>query len=510
MDEFQKAVETLRTEVTTIAEDKLSKGEFKTKMEEVGKDIAELTKLRDEDAARKAVDLPRCEPNRDVAAKILAYGHQSLLSKKDKEGFRPPLMSCYRENPITRAVEPTPIVDEDVRSALAMCDEVYICDVLMEHCGPQKGKWNIAKAMSKDGGRELFMKHFPDLGQRFDRLTQALDEVQGKVSPQDTTSAGGALEWVPTGFTSDLLEITRMATPEANSVPTFQQPTKIYEYPLLAGSGTAYDRSEGAAVAAGEHITAKRSFTAKEPAVMMKFTGTLEEDSIVAIAPTVRSESVRALAEGLSMAYSNGDTGGAAHIDVDLQGTGGMEHMFNGFRQYALDNATKSNRSEVDGAGGKLTSIIIANAFAAMGKYGLNKSALVLFTHPVGAAHLLQDSNVITADKLGPGATILTGQLASVFGIPILPSHAMDNRADVCSANGKNETSTDALSTSLLVNRLRWLAGDRRQITFEQDKNIETNIIVMVTSLRLSLGTVEAVPAAPISTPVVVAIVNID
>lgn len=510
MDEFAKSIETLRTEVTSIAADKLSKNEFKEKMDEVSKDLSGLLKLREEDATRQAIEVPRFEPNRDTAMKMVGMGVTSLLSPKDPEGYRRPLLRCYREDPITRQVMPTPIVDEDVRSALAMCDEVYICDRLMEEMGPQKGKWDLAKAMSSDGGRDMFMKHFPDLGERFDRLTAALAEIQGKVSPLDTTSSGGATEWVPTGFTSDLLEITRMATPEANAVPTFPQPTKSFEYPLLSGSGTAYDRSEGSAPTTGEFSTKKRTFTAKEPAVLMKFTGILEEDSIVAIAPIVRLESVRALAEGLSVAYMNGDTGGAAHFDKDLQGTGGMEAMFDGFRQYALDNATKSNRSEVDGSGGKLTAILIADAFAAMKRYGLNKSALALFTHPVGMAHLLQDTNLMTVDKLAAGATLLQGALGSVFGVSILPSHALDNRQDKLSANGKNETTTDALSTAVLVNRLRWLAGDRRQQTFEQDKNIETNVISMVVSMRLSLNTIEASPSAPKDTPVVVAIINID
>ncbi|MFQ5471259.1 MAG: hypothetical protein ACE5FA_00045 [Dehalococcoidia bacterium] len=505
---FEELLAGLRTDITSIAEDKLSKGEFTERMDKVVKDLETLMKDREKDADRRVNDLPQCDPNRDLARKLVSLGVTSLVPSKDAEGFRPPILDAYRTDPVTGQTDPTPVIDADIRAALDLCDQVYIADRMMEACGPKRGRWDIEKAMSNDGGRELFLKHFPDLGGRYDRLTQALAEVQGMKANLTTTTA---TDWVPTGYTSNLLEILRVATPELNLIPSFPQPTATFDYPLLTGSGVGYDRAEGSAPPQGEFSTGKRTFTAKEPAILMKFTGIVEEDSIVAIAPTVRSESVRALAEGLSMLITNGDTGASsAHIDNDLRGSGNAElyYAFDGLRQYALDIGTDSS---VAGTAGPLTTALVADAIAAMKKYGMNKTDLALLIHPVGLAHLLKDTSVVTLDKLGTAATILTGAIGSLFGVSIFPSHALDNRQDNVSSTGENTLAgPNTLSTDVLFNRRRWLIGDRRQTTFEQDKNIETNLISMVTALRLSLNTVEATPTNATDTPIVVSIVNVD
>jgi len=334
----------------------------------------------------------------------------------------------------------------------------------------------------------------------------------------DSTTATGADEWVPTGTSSNLLDEVRLATPEVNLFPTFNQPTPTFDWPLLTGIGQGYIRSEGTAPSAGELTSGKVTFTAKEFANLQKFTNILSEDSIIAIAPIVRANMVRSLAESLTQAMVNGDTDAAAHFDDDydtasLGAANFPQHGFNGMFQYCLDQAVAGDRSDYDCAAATLTSTKIAAGLTLMGKYGagrLNEVALLL--GPKRWFDMLVDTNLLTLDKYGARATILTGEVARVYGVPVFISHAVGEREAAVHTTGVNtDAQANTSSRALLVNRSRWRLGDRRTTVFEQDKNIESGVTSMIATSRWSFNMVENAGAAttPILTPHTLALINI-
>ena len=81
---------------------------------------------------------------------------------------------------------------------------------------------------------------------------------------------------------------------------------------------------------------------------------------------------------------------------------------------------------------------------------------------------LLDADKVTTVDKYGPAATILTGELGSIYGIPIIsPPYASKTEAD-----GKAST-TEASNTKgqiTLFAPAAYLAGERRGIQFFMDR----------------------------------------
>jgi hypothetical protein len=88
----------------------------------------------------------------------------------------------------------------------------------------------------------------------------------------------------------------------------------------------------------------------------------------------------------------------------------------------------------------------------------------------------------VTVDKYGPGATILTGELGRIFGIPIIsPGYAVKTEAD-----GKQSTteSNNSKGHITLFNPRNFLAGTRRDTQFFMDRIQRTDQLLIEVYLR--------------------------
>ena len=89
----------------------------------------------------------------------------------------------------------------------------------------------------------------------------------------------------------------------------------------------------------------------------------------------------------------------------------------------------------------------------------------------------------------GPSATILSGQLASVMGMPIIPSRFVT--ADL-NASGVYDNVTKTQTGFLIFNRNSYIQYLRRGILVESDKNIAAGAIEMVSTLRSTVATLDS------------------
>ena len=88
-------------------------------------------------------------------------------------------------------------------------------------------------------------------------------------------------------------------------------------------------------------------------------------------------------------------------------------------------------------------------------------------------------------DKLGPNATLLTGMLGAVEGIPVIVSGQMklaDTDGKVTDAG--NGTDTGRL---LIVNPTQWAQGFRREIAIDVDRDTQKRQTVITVSFRHAL-----------------------
>ena len=88
-------------------------------------------------------------------------------------------------------------------------------------------------------------------------------------------------------------------------------------------------------------------------------------------------------------------------------------------------------------------------------------------------------------DKLGPNATLLTGMLGAIEGIPVIVSEQM-KLADTDGKVTDAGNATDA-GRLLIVNRTQWAQGFRRDLAIDVDRDSQKRQTVVTVSFRHAL-----------------------
>ena len=335
-------------------------------------------------------------------------------------------------------------------------------------------------ALSKSKGVSL------QKGMEMMKNTEAYKSFNFRVKDLTTGGSGTGAEWIPTGFSSELAEDVRANLVVAANIPTFSAPTNPFSWPVLHGVGTALKATaEASAYTEGDPTTAKVTFDAEKLYGYIQVSDEFTADSAFAVAPVLRSSLTRRLGEGLENAIINGDKTDAAHFDSNVTSAASAQKLLDGLRyRIHATTAAPTAANGHDAGGDKITSDDIVAAKKLLGKYGLTDTALVL---SVGAfCDLLTDDNVVTVDKLGSLATVLTGELATCFGIPLLNSTQV--KTDL-NANGHYDGVTTTRGEAILFNRQSYLLDERGGIQFETQRVVASGADDVVLSGRWDLQT---------------------
>lgn len=314
------------------------------------------------------------------------------------------------------------------------------------------------------------------------------------------TSTGAATgdEFVPTDLSSELQRrfylssdlAARMAATE------IEMPSQPYDYPLSTTRPTFYlESTENTTATASTPGTASISLNAKKFMGQVSYSYELDEDSIVPVLATVQSLLSEAAAAAFESALINGDST-ATHQDTDTETIAkAAERAFKGFRKLSL----AVTALKVDISSGGINEANLRAMKKVLGKYGLNVRNLVWLVGPQGKNDMEAIANVSTLEKYGPKATILTGELSSFIGIPIIGSAAV--REDL-NASGVDDGVTETKGSINLVNLSEFLTGRRRAFTVEVFRDVKTQTNDIVASFRRAF-TPKEVPSATIPTCVV-------
>ena len=244
-------------------------------------------------------------------------------------------------------------------------------------------------------------------------------------------------------------------------------------------------------------VTAQRTITATGFAVRAQVSDDAEEDSIIAVLPTVRQELITALVDGEEDAILNGMTG--THADTALaawnirsrwgaSGLGGSadhRRAWFGLRHRAFNAAYANNkvsRSSID------ADTLLADRATLDSPHGVDGSLIIITSPEAYFKHFLAISEVQTMEKF-PQPTIVSGQLGQIYGMPIILSEFMS--ADLQST-GLYTSAGGGTTGMLMVNRDRYKIGQLRNATIEVDKDITRGTHQMVATVREAFFTVDA------------------
>lgn len=315
----------------------------------------------------------------------------------------------------------------------------------------------------------------------------ALEDAIGKA----LTSTGSATgdEYVPTGMQAQLWNDMFLASKVRALIPSIAMPSNPFDIPLGWGQVTWRKGTQNTATTVSDPATAKSTLTATEQVAEVNWAYDLDEESVIAVLPTLRSELTRDGAEQMDKFILNADAtdAGTGNINLDdanpdddsyylSNGQDGIRHL------YIVDNTGQS--ADINTT---LTDALVRAGISRLGKYAADTSRLAMVTDAETYVNgLLALTNVVTVDKFGPAATVLTGQLASYGGIPVVVSGAMAEAED----DGKVSTTANNNDEGqiALFHRDMWRVGLMRELMIEIDRDIQKRQFIMVVSFRIAVA----------------------
>jgi HK97 family phage major capsid protein len=315
-----------------------------------------------------------------------------------------------------------------------------------------------------------FLKRFdPTFNEESTKSYQKIQEIKATY----VGTAGTGLEWIPTGYSPDLILKYEMERQVASLFTEISMPYDPFKVPAQTGRARAYIKGRAANATQSESTTDNITLSCTTLAGYSKAAYEVEEDAIMAMVPFIRMDLAQSLAEAEEDAIINGDTSGT-HQDSDVTGANDARKAWKGLRKLAsAASATYDMGSPSTAKLRKLRGL--------MGKYAVNPSRLATVVSAVGLIHLLGLSEVMTLEKYGPQATVITGELGRFDGSPIIPSGLM--REDL-NASGVYDGSTKTKTGILLVNRSAFMLGRRRDVMIESFRDIVAGADEIVASMR--------------------------
>jgi len=305
----------------------------------------------------------------------------------------------------------------------------------------------------------------------------------------DSTTVGSGDELVPTADLPEMWNDIHLATSVKSMFRSVSMPTNPFNIPLQLGNVNWYRGVANVAATSSDPATNRRTLSAQELVSVVAWAYDLDEDAVIAMLPEIRATLVRNAAEVMDDMILNGDTSDAGiNINADgaasgaLSGAAGLDHFL------SFDGLIKipvvSNTSQHVTTSSAVTNDMYNEVRSKLDKYGVRPSemAIVMDLNTYIRAQSLSEFR--TLDKFGPQATIMTGQLGAVEGIPVIVSEQMllaDTDGKVSS--GGNGTDTGRF---IIVNRTQYWVGTRRELLIEVDRSIEKRQTIMVVSFRMA------------------------
>lgn len=313
------------------------------------------------------------------------------------------------------------------------------------------------------------------------------DDLVSAVKSMSTTGAGSGAELVPENLAGELWQDMFVASRVYADLPEQVMTSDPMDIGMLAGL-TFRKGTQNTATTATDPATSECKLTTTEMVAEVDWSYSLDEDSVIAMMPTLRQIAARDGAAIMDAFALNADATNAATGNINLDDANPDDDSYyltngqDGIRhQFIVDNSSQA--VNVNGAidDGKMASIL-----AKLGKYALDYENCRLVPDVQTYLAMLGMTNVATVDKYGSAATLVRGELARYRGIPIIPCAAMPRTE----ADGKvSATAASNVKGQLAAyHRLMWRRGQRRGLTIEVDRDIKKRQMIMVVSFRIAVG----------------------
>ncbi|MBW4439376.1 MAG: phage major capsid protein [Pleurocapsa minor GSE-CHR-MK-17-07R] len=320
-----------------------------------------------------------------------------------------------------------------------------------------------------------------------------------------STLTGYGDEWVPDLWSAQIWSKARQDNLILPALPSVEMLSNPFELPTESMDPTVYfvpETADEAQLTLGglnpipdsKIGTGKVTLNARKLALRAGFSAELVEDAIVPVLSLYRAQAVRAITDALDNVILNGDTvtAGTGNINKDHAAPAATDKYLalDGLRKLPLVTNTAA---KVDAANVAPTLALLRQArFRLDARYAVRPADLLWIVDSGTYAKLLSLSEFMTMDKVGPAATVLTGQIGMIDGSPVMVSSELP----LTEADGKVGAGPNDRGTALCVYRPGWVVGYRRRIAVSVDYISYTDSYQMTATVRLALASYDTKVAA--------------
>ena len=305
----------------------------------------------------------------------------------------------------------------------------------------------------------------------------------------DPGVSGSGSEFTFTGLADELWRDIFLENVLINALGGPQSmPTDPWKDPLRGEIVVRKKTTRGEASPSQTPTTADSTFTGTGLIAEVQWDYEMDEDSVIAVMPDMRQMLTRVFSEYMDRFLLNADgtTAATGNINSDDAAPDGDSYYLSdgqdGLRHYYLVDQTGQSAN----ISTTLTDALLRAGIARMGKYGVDSRRSPLITDAkTYLISMMGLTNVVTLDKFGLGATVLTGQLASYQGHPIIPTEAMllaedDGKVAPGGTNDEGQIAIPHVD--------QWQTRFKRQLLIEVDRDIQRQVWIMVGSVRIAVG----------------------
>lgn len=324
-------------------------------------------------------------------------------------------------------------------------------------------------------------------------------EFEAYAKAMDSAETGYGLQLMGAQYVADLWEAARPLSRVFPLIDTFEMTAPTAYLPVEADLPEMLFVAESTANNSSNYATSKTGSNrvqvdAKKFVIHQMWSGELEEDSIIPFLPFLRRQAALAIAHYSDSLILNGDTTNenTGNINLDDANPADTKHYlaFDGLRHVGLVDNTGNSKD----AAGAVSYKLLRDQLTRMRDntrlfdwgHPVDPADVVYVTDPTTGEAIANLDEVITVDKYGPQATVLTGELLRVGRNPLITSMAMS----LTEADGKvsNTGSNNVKGQVVAFNKRGLKAGWRRRVKVEVERLPASDQTRIVYSLRMGLG----------------------
>lgn len=358
---------------------------------------------------------------------------------------------------------------------------------------------NMVKMLKADG-------RTPKMDSRVARhMESAPDIIKRTFSDSGTVGA----DWIPDVMVPELAKAVYTPKAVEQLFATWDMQAKNMEIPFQTLHVKPYLKSAATygTITADDDAATKISVVASSIAARISADEDATEDALMGALAVLRDSVADSIASGVEDAIINGDTT-ASHQDLgtsgspavwDIRGRWGgstgtaADHRraWLGLRAHSFDASSTLDVSA------QTYSALMALRAKLAGPQGAGGDLALIISPEAYVTYLLDLTETATMDKLGAQATVLTGQVASIAGMPVVVSDYIGNDME---ATGLHIASPTVAKTGcLIVNRSRYYMGNYRQMTTDVQREIVNGLVDIVATRRCAFFSLDAATTASVA-----------